>query len=67
MTKLPTLDELTAQLEAQNADLAATAELAETIGDRFTVDGSFVQALDEATEEPRTKGIIPAAAFGIRA
>ena len=66
MTKVPTLEEVAAQLEAQDADLAAAADLAEAIPYGLTVDESFREAIDDATEPPFTT-LDPRLSRGIRA
>lgn len=52
MPQAPTLDDLTARLEAQNAELASAAELADTMPAGITLDESFVQAFDDVIEPP---------------
>jgi hypothetical protein len=66
MTQMPTLEEMAALLEAQDAELATAAELAATIPDGLSVDERFVEAFDEVTE-PRAQSNDALPPRGIRA
>jgi hypothetical protein len=66
MSQVPTLEELTAQLDAQNAELAETARLAETIAAGSTIDKSALAAFDDCVEPRVTAGNTPLC-HGIRA
>lgn len=46
----PTLDDLVAQLVAQDVELTDAARVAETIPAELTVDESLLSAIDDATE-----------------
>jgi len=66
MTQLSTLEELAAQLAAQNEELESSAALAEAIPDGITIDRRVAEALDDVTEVPHTGGVSPVY-VGIRA
>ena len=66
MTQMPPLEDVAAQLEAQDRELAIAADLAATIPDGHTVDESFVRAIEDATE-PGVVASNPLFLTGIRA
>jgi hypothetical protein len=55
-TRLPTLEDIAAQLEAQNIELAETAQLAESIPNDLSIPESALQAFDELTDPPAFRG-----------
>jgi hypothetical protein len=56
MTRQPTLEELAAELDAQNTELADMARLAESISDDFRISESALRAFDDLTEPPASGG-----------
>ena len=67
MTQVPNLEDIAAELEAQNAELAAAVDLAETMPERPIVDEGFLQAFDDVTEPPSAIGHQLLLTPGIRA
>ncbi|HSO36600.1 MAG TPA: hypothetical protein VLT33_28940 [Labilithrix sp.] len=59
MTQLPTLEDVAAQLKAQDDDLAVAAQLAETVPHGVTANPSFIDAIDDLTEAPAMHAALP--------
>ena len=66
MKQSPTLEDLQAQLDAQNAELIETTRLAETISLNVMLDERALAAFDECVDAAPT-GCAQPACYGIRA
>ena len=66
MPPMPTLEDLAALLEAQNAELSEAERLAETIPSDVMLDKSALDAFDDCVE-PRPAEAAPIHIYGIRA